>query len=252
MIKLRSILLASIIILLGVTTTLKAEFKTFSAEGIAGDIDKKRRSPVVGARNINESGGVKIVVDAYIPNEDYQKYPIQLDFYIDRRLFSSQIRSPEISGPLGIDVGPDIASLPFNYVIVARTLHPNREFTTVLSAPTLEFGVTESFNCSLVQAKANANPTLEVTANSVTPEQSDAQHVSIILKTNDASGKKNVSLVATLNVNNSTSSASGTLSLNVDGESQVIQVSGDANIEGDVLKSFELESSDKSTIFNCS
>ena len=74
---------------------------------------------------------VKILVDGQVPNEEYQKYPIQYDFYINNRLFSSQITSKQLPGPIGIDVSSEVVPLPFNYTIKATVLHPNRTFTTM-------------------------------------------------------------------------------------------------------------------------
>jgi hypothetical protein len=41
------------------------------------------------------ASGVKILVDAYIPNEEYRAYPIRFEVFVIRHLLVSQIHSPE-------------------------------------------------------------------------------------------------------------------------------------------------------------
>ena len=52
------------------------------AEGISGDIDAKRRGPVVSV-SVEQSAGSKVsklLADAYMPNSEFAKYPIRFDF----------------------------------------------------------------------------------------------------------------------------------------------------------------------------
>lgn len=102
------------------------------AEGVSGTRDKKRRNPVLTIQQVYRTdGGVKVLADAYVPNSEFADYPMQFDFYIDRRLFSSQFRSVELPGAVGIDIGPDVAVPPFNFTVVAKVVHPNSVYTSV-------------------------------------------------------------------------------------------------------------------------
>ncbi len=116
------------------TATPTPESLTLTTEGISGEADKGRRSPVLSASTSVGTGNVKILVDAYVPSPQYQKFPIKFEIFVNRKLIVTQIRSTELPGPIGIDVGSNIATPPFNYSIVATLLHPNRQYTTVLNA----------------------------------------------------------------------------------------------------------------------
>jgi hypothetical protein len=108
------------------------ELETTSAEGVAGTIDKKRRGPLVSVQQVHRPDRVTILVDATHPRDDLKPYPIQLDYYVNRHLFTSQVRSPELPGALGVDIGADVATPPFNFTVVAKVLHPNSTWTTVV------------------------------------------------------------------------------------------------------------------------
>ena len=76
--------------------------ETNTVEGVSGDIDKKHRGPSLSVNAYAEGSGAKILADAYVPNTEFTSYLIRFDFYINRRLFSSQIRSKELSGAIGV------------------------------------------------------------------------------------------------------------------------------------------------------
>ena len=116
------------------TPTPSLDSLTLTTEGVSGEADKGRRSPVLSASTSVTTGNVKILVDAYVPSSQYQKFPIKFEFFVNRKLVLTQIRSSELPGPVGIDIGTKVASPPFNYSIVATLLHPNRQYTTVLNA----------------------------------------------------------------------------------------------------------------------
>jgi hypothetical protein len=104
-----------------------------TGEGIVGDIEKHRRAPVILSSTVSGTDVVKILVDSYVPNEEMRPYPIQFDFFINRQLFASQIRSVQQPGAIGVDIGTDVAVPPFDYTVIARVLHPSRTFTSVLT-----------------------------------------------------------------------------------------------------------------------
>lgn len=123
--------------------------EALNAEGIVGTVDKKRRSPVIIFNPKTEGEKTTLLVDAVVPNEDYQQYPIQFQFFINRRLVSTQIRSKELPGPIGIEVTPQLASRPFNYTMVATLLHPNRQFVSVAQGAVYAQTISSSLPCVL-------------------------------------------------------------------------------------------------------
>lgn len=144
------------------TATPAGPAPSLTTEGISGDVDKKRRGPVVSVGTDytkgNGSAGsekARILVDAFIPNGEYQKYPIRFDFYVNRQFFTSQLRSTELPGPVGIEVPAEKAKVPFNYSVVATLLHPNREFTTILHGAIFANDLTSKLSkCTYTIAKA--------------------------------------------------------------------------------------------------
>jgi len=121
-----------------------------TTEGVVGDIDKHRRGPQLSVSTEVGENVVQILADASMPNSQFAKYPLQFDFFINRRLFSSQVRSIELPGPIGVDVGSDIATPPFNYTVVAKVLHPNSVYTTVIQGAVYANDYTTTFTeCTL-------------------------------------------------------------------------------------------------------
>jgi hypothetical protein len=133
-----------------------------TAEGIVGDIEKHRRAPVILSSTITGTNVVKILVDSYIPNEELRPYPIQFDFFINRQLFASQVRSIQQPGAIGVDIGSDVAVPPFDYTVIARVLHPSRTFTSVLTGT-----VTKS------EAQSFASCTVETDSETLTASPAD-------------------------------------------------------------------------------
>ena len=103
-------------------------------EGIAGDIDIHDRDPILTFSADQQSDGVHILADGAIKNDDYKKYPLKFEFYVNGELFTSQIRTPELPRSIGIIVPTSTASIPFSYSIKLTLITPNREFTTMAQA----------------------------------------------------------------------------------------------------------------------
>jgi len=119
--------------------------------GISGDMDYRDRSPDLGVTVVPHGNRVQILADAHVPNEKYARYPLQFDFYVNRRLFSSQMRTTELPGAVGIDVFPDVATTPFNYTVVARVITPNgRYFTTVLQGAVFSSNLLTTLDCTVL------------------------------------------------------------------------------------------------------
>ena len=121
-----------------------AEAQTLSNEGIEGFVDAKHRGPVLtvgpsyfasGSNEARSAGGAYglLLVDASVPNTDYKEYPIRFEFYVNRQLVSTQLRSEALPGPIGLSIPTSMATVPFNYSVVATVLYPNRSFSTVIN-----------------------------------------------------------------------------------------------------------------------
>ncbi len=147
------------------TATIPPAGLTLTTEGVSGDIDKHFREPVLSVGSHTGTTSTTINADAYVINDEFKKYPIQFDFYVNRSLFASQIRSTELPGPVGISVPYTVAPIPFNYTVVAKVLHPNRVFTTVLNAaveridPTPTPGGGMVLNCTLTDSRIEGEAT---------------------------------------------------------------------------------------------
>ena len=202
----KPLLTLAAVTLLGIPAVLvvapKPAHSQETAEGISGAIDKKRRSPVLTVETkgvTDEATGVqtqKIIVDAYVPNSEYADYPIKFDFYVNRKLFVSQTRSKELPGAIGVDIGTDIATPPFNYQIVATLLHPNRQFVTVAQGAIYASDIASTLNCSFTEGSdATSTP---FTKDGITIAQSGPESVSITFTgTNTAGDTKEVAATAT-------------------------------------------------------
>lgn len=222
-----------------------------TGEGISGDIDKKRRSPTVSLSTNKTEGNVQILVDAFVADTEYQKYPIQFDFYINRKFFTSQLRSTELPGAIGIDVASSVAKTPFNYSIVARTLHPNREFTTVINGAVFDTDIAAQFDCTLTTA-INSEESREYIANGVNLNQVGNDALSISFETNSTPEGHSVKLSGTININDS--EASSNITINEDQTTdKIVALTGESETdeEGDLI-SISLTSDDSDTSLSCS
>lgn len=225
---------------------------TNTGEGVSGDIDKQRRSPTVTISTITGSGAVKILVDAYVADPEFKKYPIQFDFFINRRLFSSQIRSTELPGPIGVDVGSDVATLPFNYTVVAKVLHPNREFTSVLNGAVFASNLSRLLDCTLTTG-INGDDTEEYVENDIAAVQTGNNSFTFSFESDSVSGDHSVEFSAAVTVG-SGDSASADLSIKTDKQDKK-NSRADGEIErneGGEITSLTLTSNDGDTSISCS
>jgi len=242
--------------------------KVLEAEGISGDIDKKRRSPVVSVEAFyitadSESAGSggargKILVDAYVPSEDYQKYPIRVDYYINRALFTSQIRSTELPGPLGIDVGADIAKPPFNYTIVATLLHPNREFTTVMQGAIFENNLGATLTtCSLAISAAQTGDGTSTdkkiyAATDIQVSQSGNNQFSVSFTSSALEdGTEAETLTASAAISLVASKATGTITTTLNEETDTVDVTGTAKVGDSGVDELAVQTTDGATQLEC-
>ena len=227
-----------------------AQNVTNTTEGISGDIDSKRRSPVLSVTVSRDSSAVKLLTDAHVPNPDYQKYPIKFDFFVNRKLFATQIRSTELPGAVGVDIGSDVALTPFNYSVVATVLHPNREFTTVLNGAVFGSNLIATLSCNLSITDPATDETTEYSVEETQTKQPSADKLSLEFEaTNLLDEGDSATLSGDLILNSTT--LSGTLSLDLNGAPASKTFSGEAVLENDALISFALDSDDQTASLSC-
>lgn len=194
-------------------------------EGISGTVDAKRRSPVVSFSTVRAPDGVKILVDAYMPNGDYEQYPIRFDLYVNRHLLVSQIRSNELPGPIGATVPPTVATPPFNFSIVATLLHPNRQFSSVAQGAIYPVDLTGTFSCKITVADGAETRTFETSGATATQPAPNRMTLTLAKPLfGDADGKRSFS--ADLEVTGST--IAGTIA---DAEGTSSSVSGSVSLD---------------------
>jgi hypothetical protein len=238
-----------------------------TTEGISGDIDKKRRGPVLSV-GVNRTqadssaapGGAEsttLLVDAFVPNKEYERYPIRFDFFVNRKLVSSQLRSVELPGPIGVLVTPEMGTIPFNYSVVATLLHPNREFTTILNGAVTATGPTppataiESCNLEIVPGEGEELTVYVADSVTVTPGEDGNFSLSFTTsKLDDGSEGAAVSATADFTVSNG--EVTGTLTTSVNGNEETVDISGSAVVENDSLQSIDVKPGTGATALSCS
>lgn len=233
-------------------------------EGIGGDVDRDDRGPrITYSVDVQANGATRILVNGEVPNEEYRKYPIQYDFFINNRLFSSQVTSVQLPGPIGIDVGPDKAPLPFNYTIKATVLHPNRSFTTMafgavdesmivtpttptpeptsIATPGTGGNGTSSLHCTVSYDKAGAMNFTDFTNNNVPISQSGSL---ISASFSAASSDGTSSIAVDIAVTAGTASAdktrplSGTVQVKTKDATDNITIDGEVGYDGNNIADF--------------
>jgi hypothetical protein len=224
--------------------------KPLVTEGINGVIDKHHRSPLLSVGIVRGTKVVTILADASIGDSDYTDYPIRFDFFVNRRLFTSQIRSKALPGPIGVDVGADVAATPFNYSVVATLLHPNRQFTTVIEGAVFGNNLIATLDCTLTVP--GTSDTDMFTESSVTTGQSanNALTVSMNGAANETNSEE-VTAEAALTIQEDNSLA-GTFSYTRSNISKSVAVTGTATIASGGLTAFSVASSDGDTTLKCS
>jgi hypothetical protein len=228
-------------------------------EGIAGERDKKGRTPDLGVRVIHEADHVKIVADAHIPNKDYDHLPVRYDFFVERRLFSSQIRTPQLTGAVGIDVGADVATIPFNYTVVATVLSPNgRNFTTLIDGAVFDSILTTTLDCTLVLDANNDSESTEYVSNNVETTQLGNNTFEFSFEeesVGDENGDK-ANVAVSISVTTATNEASGLVTVIINenvSSTRTVSVSGTANFDtGGEIEGVTLNSEDGTTSLSCS
>ena len=224
-------------------------------EGISNDIDAHMRDPLLSVSTTIDADSVTILADALEQHGEFTKYPIQFDFFVNRTLFTSQYRSTELPGAVGVTIPSKVATVPFTYVVVAKVLHPNRTFTTVLQGtvenvtptPTNTPGSTSALNCTLVDSRSD--PELSYTADSVSFSSTGTSISASFTATNsdDDSDTIPVKLSGTL----TDSSLSGSLTITEESTPESLTVSGSVTGSSSTLGAVNAATSDSTVSLSC-
>lgn len=269
-----------------------AEDKIVEAEGVVGDIDNSRRGPIVtfGVKNLRNPNRVQILVDTLMINSQFEKYPIRVDYYVNRELYKSQTRSVELPGALGIEVPESVAAVPFNFQIVATVLHPNRQYITLAQGAAFASDLVGTFDCSLTLTSSGSEEDVALfIANSVQTEQKGNDAFTLAFEADDDTSGEKVQVSGIVSVGaesgsqeeseeseqtgeedsdlgeedseqeeegsetsaDTVRSASSTLAITRDGSTSSVEVTGDISFSEDQISRIDLESSDGTTALAC-
>lgn len=224
--------------------------------GPSFDMDKKERDPLltVGAEYVKASSDKaaygRILVDATILNTEFTGYPIRFDFFVNRKLIESQVRSKQLPGPIGIEVPSTVASVPFNYTVVATLLHPNRSFTSVIEGAVFTSTLAgTTYSCELTLPTTDAPYTASVSLGQVADNEITLSFTSETLLDSSETAPK-VTVTANLTVSGDTATGNVVTDLE-DGETTSNSVTGTATHNGDALSGFSVSAED-GTALDCS
>jgi len=224
------------------------EAQVLTSEGVAGDVDRSRRGPSLSVSTRYTGPIVQILADAFVPNPQFARYPVEFQFFVNRTLRSTQLRSPELPGPVGIEVATKETPLPFNYSVVATVLHPNRHYTTVINGAAFAADLIGTFDCTLTRG---ADEAAEVfTAEEVTTSQSGNGTFTLSFTAEDAESDATASVSAEVSV--SGNEAMSTLAITAGGIPSTVPVSGKVVLSEGQLTELALSSSDGNTTISCS
>lgn len=238
-------------LLIGGITPSYSLAQVLTSMGVAGEMDSKGRNPQLSVRPEVSADNVKILVDAAISDRTLVKFPVRFDFFVNRGFFTSQIRSPELPGPIGIDVPSSIASVPFNYTVIASIVHPNRKFTTLINGAVFSGSLFGNLDCSLTLNSTSEDP-IDLSNSSVDSGQSSNNNFTLNFTGTDSDDGSEASISSSFNVN-SDDSISGNITVVRDGLTQSFQTSGTISRDSSEggLEEVDVSSSDGNTVLIC-
>jgi hypothetical protein len=232
-------ILTSLLLCVCCSATVLAQSVTQVSPGLAGEKDARGRNPELFVTRVHNDGYISLLVDAHVPHPDYQQYPIKFEYYINRKLFTSQIRSEELPGALGVDIGPDIASPPFNYAVVATLMHPHRATHSMVVGAVFSEELSVTLNCTVT-----SGGTLYTVESTNTAQSGNDQFAVNFLAT--SSDGSEIRVGGTVGIVDS--SASGNLQVVEAGTTSLLGFSGSASKESNTLTGFSLETGSGVTI----
>ncbi len=219
-----------------------------SVEGVSGDVDVKGRDPILSFSKEVFSDSSRILVDAYVKNEGYSKYPIRFEFYVNNRLISNQIRSKELPGAIGITLDKSQYPIPYNFTIIASLITPNRNFNTAAYGAVTGSELSARLSCTLLLQTAGEDP-IEYSAEGVAVGQSTDGSAFLNFTGTSVEGAVRT---ATANLAVVGQSATGTVSYEGTGDSGAAQVSGEATLTNGNLSAIDVSSVDGAVALACS
>ena len=230
------------------------------SDGIVGFRDKKGRGPILSVRieqPSKEGENPKILADAVVNHKEMKVYPIKFEFYVNRHLVTTQIRSPELPGPVGYEVPPSVATTPFNYAVVATLLYPNRSFSSAVYGAVFAQEIAGNLkSCTLTLANpstdgGSSSQTYSANTITVTQQSNDAFSVSFTTSTlSDGSSASDVEASSSLVLDGK--KISGSLTATRDGVKERFSLEGSATLsDSDALESFDAKGDDGATELKC-
>ena len=251
----------------------RAAAQNQSYEGIEGFVDYKHRGPVLtinpfyfnaSTSEAKSAGGPfsRILADAYIPNTDYEEYPIRFDFFINRELVSSQLRSPAQPGAIALTLPASEIAPPFTYSVIATLLYPNRSFSTVINGtltpnnptpvPTGTPSPSSLSKCTLTLTNTGGSTTTNYEATTITGGEVSDNSTTISFTATEVTTNSTSSTVPTsLALDISGDTGSGDLSTTVSGKTTTTAVDGPVSVSNNAVASLSLESDGATTKLVC-
>jgi flagellin-like hook-associated protein FlgL len=218
-----------------------------SNQGIAGYQDKYQRNPNLTVGTKVNGGSTQILADTAILDPEYAQFPVRVDFFVNRKLFSSQYRSPGLPGNLGIEVPTSVAPLPFNYAVVATLMHPNRQFTTIIEGAVFANSISGTLDCTF-STDATSDTPIDYSASGVSLTQAGSDSVTIKFTGDSGDGTANLDFAVT--VNGTKATATGTSEIS--GTNTSYSLSGTNTTTNGAIEALDLKSSDSKIELSCS
>ena len=220
-------------------------------QGVGGKVDPDHLGPILSVSATYADGVTKILADAVVNDEKYKSFPIQFDFYVNRNLVASQIRSTELPGPIGLDVPASTATPPLNYAVIAKMLTPDRIYNTAIYGAVKESDSgSTTLDCTITSDANDDSLATPYVANAVSTSRVDATTFSISFE--GSSVEAGTSAKVSGNVATTSTTASGTISIEIDSIEETVAMSGTASSTGDSLTAVDLSSVDGAYTLKCS
>lgn len=243
----RKILLAFGFCLVPLLGNNAAAQTTLTSQGVSGDMDVQNRCPVLSVGTQVSKDNVKILADAVVDNEEYTKYPLRFDFYVNRKLFAAQWRSKELPGPVGVDIGTDIATVPFNYVVVVQIVHPNHAYTTAIQGAVFANELSGAYDCTLTIDDADGSTAYTVKATEGSQTTNETLAFAFDAKSED--GTQTAKVAATVTISGEAATAEAKITR--DDTSETVAMTGTVSKKDEKITSFSVETEDTSVSLEC-
>lgn len=260
------------------TTTSSATVNTLTAEGIGDKFDKKRRGPVLTISTHTEATQVRILADAFIDNKGYENFPIKFDFYVNQKIFSSQLRTKELPGAVGVNIPLSEYPLPFNYQVMASTIFPNGSHSTLIQGAIYSNKYATTFESCAFTLTSSATPTPTATAaelsadvilsdlntaaitsgdtlssdGTVSTTQDGNSSFSLSYSGTTSNDQSQESLTAKVSVSEASSASASVTVTDAEGTSTAYSLTGAITMTNDKLTGLELSSVGSTAKLSCS